>query len=193
MNSRDLTGITIVSIQGGQRLGHAIDLLLDPSGRSIAAIVVQTGNGGLLAIASSETSWLPAENVRAIGPDALTVDDATCLQEFAPDGETIRVSDLLKRTVVTEGGVAVGPIASLEFDEQRMTITALEISTAFFKSNRFISAEHLITLGPEFVVVADIVCADNSDETSNDGDTDMTRRDSARVVGDVEQSSDAAP
>jgi uncharacterized protein YrrD len=193
MNSKHVSGITIVSIQGGQRLGQVVDLLLDPSGRSIAAFVVQTGGGGILAIAAPETSWLPAENVRAVGPDAVTVDDAACLREFAPDVDTLSLSDLFKRTVVTESGVAVGPIASIEFDERRMSITAMEISTGFFKSNRFISTEHLITLGPEFAVVSDIVCSEESGDALDEGDTTMSRRDAAMVSGEGQTSSEAAP
>ncbi len=170
MNSKHLIGMTIVSIHGGQRLGHTVDLLLDPSGQEISALLVQTGGGGLLTITPPETSWLPAGDVRSVGPDAVTVDDATCLREAAPDVETLRLGDLLKLTVVTEGGVAIGPIASLEFDEVGMKITALEIATGFFRSNRFISTEHLITMGPDLVVVADSVADDNSNELFEESD-----------------------
>lgn len=188
MNTRHIDGITVVSVNAGERLGRVIDLSLDADGRQVTALVVQSGGGGMLAVEPPELWWLPAEGVRAIGPDALTVDDAVSLREFPPEADSVQVSQILKRQVITESGVAVGPVAALEIDERRMTITALEISTGFLKSNRMVSAEHLISVGPELIVVQDAVSAPETDKDTIDAEP----MDADAGIGDDRESSPGA-
>lgn len=193
MNTRHVDGITVVDVSAGHRLGRVVDLLLDPSGRNVTAFIIQSGGGGLLTMEPATLSWLAVENVRAVGPDALTVDDATCLREFPPAEDTIPVSELLKRQVVTEGGVSIGPVGSLDFDERSMKTTSFEITTGIFKSNRAFAAEHLVSIGPEFIVVADAVVANRDQDDAGDDQTpDAAATEHSRVVGDIEQPASAS-
>lgn len=183
MNTKHVDGLTVVSIGTGERLGRVVEPVLDDEGRKILAFAVQTGGTGLLPIEPPAMSWLAAENVRSIGPDALTVDDASCLREFEPQTESLRVNSLIKLPVMTEGGTAVGPVASLDFDERRMAVTDLEVSAGFFKANRMVPIDQVIRIGQELIVVSDAVCAQPDDRDGGDADADSEHR---RIVGDVE-------
>jgi uncharacterized protein YrrD len=158
MKSQHVNGLTVVSIASGERLGSVSEMLLDTENRRVMAFVVG-GGGGLLSTQPSQPRYLAAEDVHAIGPDALTVQDGSALRETPPQTGS-PLSDLLKLRVVTEGGTAVGPVAALEFDERSMRVTELEVSSGFFKSNTMVPASEIISVGPELVVISDRVVAE---------------------------------
>jgi uncharacterized protein YrrD len=153
-----VTGLPVVDIGGGVRLGQVVDVLIDPQGLRIRGFAVASGGTGLLAAEPAEASWIDGKSVRAIGPDALTVEKSDALDRSPTPAEALRVSEVLKHTVVTEGGVSVGPIASIRFDPERMTITAIEASAGFFRTNRAIPADQIVSIGPDVAVVSDVVC-----------------------------------
>lgn len=180
MKSQHVNGISVVSIGTGEKVGSVSELLLDLHEKRIAAFVLGGSSGltgGVLSSDAAPPQYLPADQVHAIGPDALTVQDGTVVNETGPAEDVTPLSDLTKRKVVTEGGTYVGQIASVELDEQSMRLTHLEVSPGFFKSNQMVDTGQIITVGPEMVIVDDAVCEDPSlahdrammDEESEDG------------------------
>ncbi len=155
MNTQHVDGITVVSINAGERLGAVSSILLDSGGRATVALGVAS-NGG--------DRWLAAADVRAIGPDALTVEHAKCLQAAPPTIETLDLVSVLKRKVVTEGGVFVGHVASAELDDDGLGVTHWEVSPGFFKSNKLVPIDQVVNIGGELMMVTDDVCADAPDE-----------------------------
>lgn len=162
MNTNHVTGISVVSIGTGERLGSISEILLDPTAERISAFAIDTGGGGMLSSQSGGTQWIDAGDVRAIGPDAMTVEDSSVLHEPASDGDTTPLSVLSGQKVVTEGGTFVGQVASVEIDENGMDVTGLDVSPGFFKSNRVVPRTDVLTVGEEMVIVSDSVCADGS-------------------------------
>ncbi len=63
------------------------------------------------------------------------------------------------RRVVTEGGTNLGDVVSLGFDEHTFAITEVEVSPGFLKTNTHIPLDHLIRIGQDVLVVADLAVA----------------------------------
>lgn len=181
MNTKHLVGLNVVSLDAGERLGNVSDLAFAADGRAIETLEV-SGGGGVLADEPPRVRWLAADRVHAVGPDALTIAGAADLLEAAPREDAVRFGQLLKRKVVTEGGTHVGEVASVEFDEHGMAVISFEVSPGFFKSNRLVPADQLVTIGQEVVIVTDAVCDDESASSSGETDPSPT----ARIVGDVD-------
>ena len=163
MNTNHVNGLAVVSIGTGEKLGSVTEILLDPNAERISAFAVDSGSGGILSAQGSKTRWIAADQVRAIGPDAMTVQDASVLSDTAADGETIALSMVMGEKVVTEGGTYVGQVASMDIDDSSMTVSGLEVSAGFFKSTRLVAKDDLITVGDELIIVNDSVCTDTTD------------------------------
>ena len=178
MKAQQVSGIAVVSIGAGERVGSVSELLLDLDGKRVAAFVLGSGGGVTGSLLSSTEPSTPrtlgADQVHAIGPDAITVQDASVIQETAAGEGLTPLSELTKRKVVTEGGTFVGQIASIELDERSMRLTHLEVSPGFFKSNQLVEADQIITVGPEMVIVDNAVCADqnSADDLTSEGDAE---------------------
>lgn len=167
MKTTHIKGLSVVSIGSGEKLGTVSEILIDPNADRVMALAVETGGGsGILSSQPSATRWIAADNVHAVGPDALTVQDASVLSEAGgDDSTTTALSLLMDEKVMTEGGTYVGKVASVEIDEVTMAVTGLEVSSGFFKSNRTVAKADLMTVGEELVIVADSVCAEPPAET----------------------------
>lgn len=159
MNTSHVNGLSVVSIGTGEKLGSVSEILLDPAADHIAAFAIDDASSGrLLSSQPPGTRWVNAEDVHAIGPDAMTVQDASALHDTADDVEMTPLSVLVGEKVVTEGGTYVGQVAAAEIDESSLNVLGLEVSPGFFKSNKVVSKADLITVGDEMVIVADSVC-----------------------------------
>jgi sporulation protein YlmC with PRC-barrel domain len=184
MNTNHVNGLTVVSIGTGERLGSVSEILLDPAAEHVAAFAIDAGGGGgLLSGSTSETRWISASDVHAIGPDAMTVENDSVLSETPAAGEMTPVSVLVGEKVVTEGGTFVGQIASAEIDEQTMSVTGLEVSPGFFKSNKVVSKTDVITVGDEIVIVTDAVCGTPSTQATRELGTDDEPADETTIYG----------
>ena len=172
MNTNHVNGLTVVSIGTGERLGSISEILLDPAADRVAAFAVDAGGGGLLSGFAPQTRWVSASDVHAIGPDAMTIENDSVLHEAPDAGEMTPISVLVGEKVVTEGGTYVGQVASAEIDEQTMSVTGLEVSPGFFRSNKVVSKDDVITVGDEMVIVTDAVCGTPSTSATRELGTD---------------------
>ncbi len=186
MKTTHIKGLSVVSIGTGEKLGSVSEVLLDAKAEQVAAFAVETGGGGgMLSSQPSSTNWIAAANVHAIGPDALTVQDASALAETGgDDSETIALALLMGEKVVTEGGTYLGQVASVEIDEATMAVSALEVSPGFFKSNRMVAKADFITVGEELVIVSDsVVAAPPPAETDSADEMDTTPTEVTETYG----------
>ena len=184
MNTKHLAGQTVVSIDEGEKLGSVGDVVLDATGMRVAGFAIQSG-GGLLSVDPAATRWIAADEVRAIGPDALTVQSGSRLSDASPPEGVLHLAEVVKHKVVTEGGTEVGQVASVEFDERTMAVTHLEVSPGFFKSNRMVPLDQVVNVGHELVIVRDAVLA-------TPGDAEEPAVEHRHVVGDIEPRSTGA-
>jgi uncharacterized protein YrrD len=103
-----------------------------------------------------------ASGVHSLGPDALTLDDVTTAHAAwvgAAYGTLVALDDVVGRGVMTEGGVNLGNVVSLAFDERSFAITEVEVSPGFLKTNTHIPLEQLVRIGQDVLVVADVAVA----------------------------------
>jgi len=162
MKSTELKGLAVVSISTGEKLGTISEMLLDSKAEKVAAFDIETGGGGMLSSQPSSMKQITSQDVHAIGPDALTVNDASALKEPAGNEQTLALSAIMDEKVVTEGGTYIGKVASVDIDEKTMVVNALEVSAGFFKSNKMVAKADFVTIGDELVIVADSVATEPS-------------------------------
>ena len=159
MNSKQIKGISVISIVDGERLGSVDNVYFDPATMQVVGFAIRA-HGGLLG--SGTGTIVDVTSVRSLGPDVMTIPDkaaaggATTSAEY---GHLVLLDRLVKRRVVTEGGVFVGQVASLDFDDKAFKLTQIEVSPGFFNTNRSVPVGQVISIGHDVVVVADAVCA----------------------------------
>ena len=182
MNSKHVRGLAVVSIADGAKVGSLDRAYLDPALKQIVGFALASG-GGLLG-SSEPAMTIDTDEIHSLGPDAMTVDSATAARgvRTSSSAETlVDLDDLTKRKVLTEGGTLVGNLVSVDFDERTFRLTHVEASPGFFKSNKHVPIDQVISIGHDLVVVADAVCA-----VEGSSDSDHAQRAEGRfVVGDV--------
>src|SRR5690606_32393509 len=108
MDARDLKGLPVVAIDGGERLGAITDVLFNLDDRRIAGFAMRSGGriGGTTAV-------IPLEQVHSVGADALMVQDRTAL-EGDESAHRYRqyptLADVTSLRVVTDTGTVVGSL-----------------------------------------------------------------------------------
>ena len=156
MNSKHLKGLALVTIADGTKLGTIDHAFLDLAARRVAGFSISTG-GRPLGWAVEAGMAVDAAEVHSLGPDALTLDDAAAhgAEVNAAYGALVPLGELTKRKVVTEGGVFVGEVASLDFDERTFRVTQVEVSPGFLRRHQRVPADRLVSIGRDVLVVAD--------------------------------------
>lgn len=191
MNSKQLKGLAVISIQDGEKLGTIDRVFIDADAKKVVGFGVGQG-GGLLPMAeSSEPELIDVDDVHAVGHDAVTLADKGAIrgdQTRAQLEGLMELDELIKLKVVTEGGTVVGEVASVEINDRGFAFRELEVSPGFFKSNRHLPIREVISIGLDLVVVDNAVIAEmglDDGTSATDGDAG----DSRFVVGDVRPSS----
>jgi uncharacterized protein YrrD len=160
VSTKLVKGTAVVSLADGAKLGTVDHVYLDPARKEIVGFSFHQG-GGLFG--SKASGLVDVSDVHAFGDDAVTVSDVSTIRSelalSAQRDELIELEDLLKRKVLTEGGVFVGQIVSVRFGHDSYRLTGIEVSPGFFKDNRVLPADSVRQIGSELVVVSDAVCA----------------------------------
>ncbi|HLH21936.1 MAG TPA: PRC-barrel domain-containing protein [Chloroflexota bacterium] len=166
MRAKDLHGRAVIDLESARKLGSVGELLLDPQGRQIAGLVVSEG-GSLLG--GQHHMIVPAAALHAIGEDAITVRDtgspAPANEDF---GGLPRLSKLLGRRVVTQGGKLLGSLEDVLIEGANGRISGYllgashepgEAIEGWFgggKSQpRYVRADTDIRVGEDLIVVPD--------------------------------------
>ena len=182
VNSKQLKGLAVISIADGEKLGTVDGIFVEPAAKQVVGFAVKHG-GGLLHPAQPDL--IDVDDVHSLGPDALTLDDKGRIrgdQTRARRNELVELDDLLKRKVVTEGGTFVGQVAGVDVDEATFRLQQVEVSPGFFKSNRQVPIDQVVSVGHDLIVVADAVCAADA---GAGGSMPVAEGDRRFVVGDV--------
>jgi len=184
-SNQEMSGVPVISIETGQRLGTIDQIVLEPDGRKIAAFTVQSlTGGGILSPEQPNASWLLSDDIHAIGPDAVTVNNPDHLRETIERRDYLLVGDLIRRKVVTEGGALIGEVAAVHFDQQTRDVTALEISAGFFKSNPQIGIEHMVNVGHDLIIVDDSTSTEPTSSKTSPAVSALSSEET-NVLGDV--------
>jgi uncharacterized protein YrrD len=136
----ELKGRPVISLNEGEKLGAIKDALVDPSANRIGGFLLQATEGDLA---------LPFAHVRAIGPDAVTVESAASSQSPVGEGGlegNRKFSELAKQQVVDAEGKHHGHLGDITFSIDG-SITDIEI-----RSGGFLGIKEDKTLYPISVV-----------------------------------------
>jgi uncharacterized protein YrrD len=189
VNSKHLKGLAVISIADGEKLGTIDKVYLDPAAKRVVGFAVKH-HGGLF---SPETpNLIDVDDIHSLGPDALTLDDKAAVrgdQTSARLTELVELDDLLRRKVVTEGGTYVGQVAEADIAEHGFGVEQIEVSPGFFKTNKQVAIDQVVSIGHDVVVVADEVCAPEG--TAEAGTTPAPPAERRFVVGEVTASEPA--
>ena len=122
---RELTGLAVVTLAGGERLGRVADVVFQASTGRVTGFLVDTG--GLFG----KPRYLPVGQMQSLGADALTVPGADVLQETSPaqnDSDEVEGKTLDGRPVLNESGTVLGKVFDTQVDDQQLRV-ALVIAT----------------------------------------------------------------
>lgn len=124
----ELSGLAVMTLAGGSRLGRVHDIAFHALSGRIVGFLVDTG--GLLA----KPKFLPAEQVHALGADALTVANADALGDMSPfqaDPDVLEARSLAGRAVLSEAGTAVGTVKDVLVETDTLVVPSLILATGF--------------------------------------------------------------
>lgn len=142
MRFTEAKGTPVLSRDDAEQLGSVHRLLIDVTGRRVAALHIDGRKRKALIV-----DW---EALSGFGPDAVVVGAGDALRGPDGDRELAIVSgdlDWLGRRVLTDRGDAAGQVRDLEFDESTGALQAVVTDTGSHP------AANLVALGPYCVIV----------------------------------------
>lgn len=156
MSTRLVKGTSVVSLADGTELGSVEHVYLDPARKLIVAFSFQTG-GGLFG--SKSRSLVDVTDVHAIGPDAITITDASAVRSEMAIGDRchglIELDDLLKRKVMTERGEHLGQLTAIHFEQGSYRVSMIEVSHGrIHHETETIPAGQISQIGEDLILVS---------------------------------------
>ncbi|HET8524818.1 MAG TPA: PRC-barrel domain-containing protein [Thermomicrobiales bacterium] len=177
MTLKDLQGMAVISIEDGTKVGSISRVYVDPAEKRVVGISVDPGSS---LIEVDSTKLIDVSDIHSLGPDALTIVDVSQIEGNETNARWMDLLDMDRMTndkVVTEGGEQVGGVAAVRFNPRDFMLTGIEVSPGFFKTNKFVPIDQVITIGPDMMIVSNAVCEPA-------GATDM---DAAQPAGEDEE------
>lgn len=156
--AKQLIGMPIFSLTEGANQGEVHDVVYSPrEARLIGFTVVK--NAGFFS--RGETRYLTAENIHAIGEDAVVIQDATHLQDYAGKD----VNDFAKeagepvigKRLLTDDGTFLGAIDDVLIERDNRKVVAYEVSGGVWqdmmKGQTDVPVDNIISIGEDVVIV----------------------------------------
>ncbi|MFC5847732.1 PRC-barrel domain-containing protein [Deinococcus petrolearius] len=161
IKGKDILGRNIIAVSTGERIEKVHDVVFDPQGNQVLALLVD--EGGWFSAAKA----VPFERVRSIGEDAIMIgspDDVTTTREDGRLKEALssKVS-LIGMTLLTSDGRNLGRIADVFFDEHSGRVEGYEATGGLFSDlssgRTFVPAPEQVQIGHDAAIVPDSVAA----------------------------------
>jgi uncharacterized protein YrrD len=124
--SRELDGLAVVSLSSGERLGRVEDVVFHPASGRVTGFLVN--RGGMF----TKPKYLAADQVQALGADALTIKSEEALTDSDTVGappEDIAAKQLDGRPVLNQAGIILGKIADIALETEGLTVPYLVLAT----------------------------------------------------------------
>ena len=152
---KTLVGKEVLGVEDGLRIDTVNDLVIDPDGRRLIALVID--EGGFL----SSSKVIPIDDVTSFGKDAILVKNSQSVVVVADDPglrELVgRKDKLLGKKVYTLEGNAQGTISDVYFDEATGAIIGYEVSGGVLDDlatgASYLPTEAITTIGPDAIYV----------------------------------------
>lgn len=155
MSTKLVKGTDVVSLADGAELGEVENVFLEPEAKQIVAFSFKSG-GGLFG--GKTTNMVEITDVHAIGPDAVTITDASVVRcEMAIGDRTeglVELDDLLKRKVMTDAGEELGQISAIHFDQGSYALSGIDVTSGHFHQQKeTISSDRIAQIGEDLVLI----------------------------------------
>lgn len=157
MDVKSLSGIAVVSIEDGEKVGTVDDVVFNLESRRV--IGFRLGRTGLIRGGRSVVSM---SDVESVGSDAVMIRNRSMVRDEQNEREFAdrpHLRELTSLRVVTQDGAYVGNLATVRFDPSNGSITHLEVSggslMSMLRRNREIPADVVLSMGTDVVVVPD--------------------------------------
>lgn len=127
----ELSGLAVVGEGSGDKLGKIQDVLFEAGSGSVTAFLVHPG--GLFA----KALLLPRLAVRAVGADALLVEQGKVLEEVKSEPAlpgSLSVNSLDGRPVLDDTGKFLGKTTDAVLSEDGLTVAAIQYSSGVLDS-----------------------------------------------------------
>lgn len=167
---KQLIGKSVISLADGEEHGHIHDVVYNPAEGRLIGFTVTRGGGFL---SSGETFYLAANELHAIGQDAVTIDSPAQLQAI-PGASVSEVAEdtgqpVLGKRLMTENGKFLGNIDDVLIDRESRRVVAYEVSGGLFhdmmKGQTDVPVNHIISIGHDVVIVPEFVEAQIEEAT----------------------------
>lgn len=152
--SRELAGLAVVTLTGGERLGRIADVVFQPTSGQVTGFLVD--RGGMF----SKPQFLAAGQVQGLGADALTITGAEALADSDPAASALdglASKPLEGRPVLNPAGAVIGKVADIVVETESLTVPHLLLATGLL-DNALHGKPHLPlsqiqTIGADSVIV----------------------------------------
>lgn len=157
INVNHILGVTVYSIERGERIGQVRNFYLNPKEKELMALLI--GNKKII----KDESILPIKDVRGISFEAITVDSPAVLRkknEYPEAREFIKSPpDIVGLSILKKDGTFLGKAASFSIDTETGKVTKIHLAAGFIDSLRkdytYIPAQKIEVIGSEMILVAD--------------------------------------
>ena len=152
---KSIIGKEILSLAEGVKLDKVSDVVVDPDGRRVVALVVS--EGGFM----SSSKVVPIAEVSSFGKDAVVIASAASIVAASNDPGLRELVDredkILGKTVYTTTGDEQGSIADIYFQESTGDVVGYEVSGGMLgdvaKGRTYLATEEISAIGDDVIYV----------------------------------------
>lgn len=153
--SKRFESMPVISLEEGQQIGHVKNLVVDPAGKKVAALIIEQKGW------FKEQRFIPYHKVKSAGSDAITIEKTTSVERSTALPDIVKLVrekvGIIGARLVAENGTLLGHVDEYYVDLATGTIAGLEFSgnllNSFIKGRAFLDTIYVRTLGKEVVVI----------------------------------------
>jgi len=152
---KSIIGKDVLSLEDGVKLETVSDIVIDPEGRRVVAIIVT--EGGFM----SSSKVVPTDEVTSYGKDAVVVRSKASVVSVSDNPELRAMVDhdekILGKKVFTNSGDDQGSISDIYFDEATGAVVGYEVSGGLLgdaaKGTSYLGTDEIISMGRDVIYV----------------------------------------
>lgn len=152
---REMAGMAVVTLSGGERLGRIDDVVFEPATGRVTGFMVD--RGGMF----SKPKFLPVGAVQSLGADAATVAGADTLLDTNPAlgaAAELAAKPLEGRPVLSQAGTVLGKVSDVVLDTEARIVTSLLLTTGLLDNalhgRPALPFAHVRTIGVDSVIAS---------------------------------------
>jgi uncharacterized protein YrrD len=155
LKGKSVIGKEILSLAEGVKLDKVHDIVVDPEGRRVVALVVT--EGGFM----SSSRVVPMAEVSSFGKDAVVIRGSESILATSADPELRQLVErdekILGKTVYTTAGDQQGSIADIYFEEATGAVVGYELSAGMMgdaaKGRSYLATDEIEAIGDDVIYV----------------------------------------